>query len=126
MLRAHTESHALATLAVQDRESSRYLLFDPQLRLRGRQVPGDQAAEFALPADRSRPLAFSGIHVISPRLLSLMKQEGSFSIIDAYLALAAGGANIMGFRADEYYWRDLGSPASLRQATDDLAQHPLW
>ena len=36
MVQFHIENQALATLAVQDRETSRYLLFDEQLQLCGR------------------------------------------------------------------------------------------
>src|SRR6266576_6251566 len=45
MVRSHTESHALATLAVQDREASRYLLFDQDLQLCGRRAARDSKAE---------------------------------------------------------------------------------
>ena len=38
MLRQHNESGALATLAVQKRETSRYLLFDGQSHLCGRRI----------------------------------------------------------------------------------------
>ena len=67
-------------------------------------------------------LAFSGIHVISPRLLPMLTEEGAFSIIDAYLRLATQGEKILAFRADEYYWRDLGRPSDLSQAASDLRQ----
>jgi NDP-sugar pyrophosphorylase family protein len=70
-------------------------------------------------------LAFSGIHVISPRLLRMLTEEGVFSIIDAYLRLAAQGEKILAFRADEYYWRDLGKPSDLSQAALDLQQNAL-
>jgi NDP-sugar pyrophosphorylase family protein len=70
-------------------------------------------------------LAFSGIHVISPRLLRMLTEEGVFSIIDAYLRLAAQGEKIFAFRADEYYWRDLGRPSDLSQAALDLQQRAL-
>jgi NDP-sugar pyrophosphorylase family protein len=69
------------------------------------------------------PLAFSGIHLISPRLLPLLTEAGPFSIIDSYLRLAAQGHPILAFRADHYYWRDLGRPADLTQATIDLQQN---
>jgi NDP-sugar pyrophosphorylase family protein len=124
MLRFHTENQAVATLAVQDRKSSRYLLFDQQLRLCGGPVRSNQA-ELVRPCESVQRLAFSGIHVISPSLFSLMKEEGAFSITDAYLKLAAGGADIMGFRADDYYWRDVGSLPSLRQAAEYLPQQAL-
>jgi NDP-sugar pyrophosphorylase family protein len=67
-------------------------------------------------------LAFSGIHVISPRLLTMMSEEGVFSIITSYLRLAAQGEKILAFRADEYYWHDLGRPENLMQAAQDLKQ----
>ena len=70
-------------------------------------------------------LAFSGIHVISPRLFAMMTEEGAFSIIASYLRLAAQGEKILAFRADEYYWRDLGRPENVAQAAQDSKQR-LW
>jgi NDP-sugar pyrophosphorylase family protein len=122
MLRFHTESKALATLAVQHRETSRYLLFDEQMRLCGRSAH-DAIAEIARPSAHVQALAFSGIHIISPRLLPMMTEEGVFSIITSYLRLAAREEAIVAFRDDESYWRDLGRPDSVMQAAEDLAQH---
>ena len=51
-----------------------------------------------------------------------MTEEGIFSVIDSYLRLAGSGEKIAAFRADEYYWRDLGKPADLQQAAFDLEQ----
>jgi NDP-sugar pyrophosphorylase family protein len=45
-----------------------------------------------------------------------------FSIITAYLKLAAVGERISAFRADEFYWRDLGRPENVRQAGLDVEQ----
>jgi NDP-sugar pyrophosphorylase family protein len=111
MLQFHTAHQALATLAVQDRTTSRYLIFDHELRLRGRQSTRDTQ----MPS-----LAFCGIHVISPRLLTLMSEEGAFSIITTYLRLAAQKEPILAFRAEDRYWRDLGKPESLAEAAKDL------
>ena len=116
----HRQQDALATLAVQDRETSRYLLFDEQGRLCGRRAGADGAPEMARPAPHPQALAFSGIHVISPRLLIKMRGEGAFSIIAAYLDLASRGEKILAFRADEYSWRDLGRPEQLLEAAQDL------
>ena len=74
------------------------------------------------PASHAQALAFSGIHVISPRLLSMMPEEGAFSIMTSYLRLAAQQEKILAFRADEYYWRDLGRPENVLQAAQDLKQ----
>jgi NDP-sugar pyrophosphorylase family protein len=125
MLEFHKEHRALATLAVQTRETSRYLLFDDHLQLCGRRAGRDQEAEIVRPSDQLQPLAFSGIHVISPRLLPMITEEGIFSIIPSYLRLAAQGENILAFRADDYYWRDLGRPNDLLQAVQDLQQKAI-
>jgi NDP-sugar pyrophosphorylase family protein len=122
MVQFHTENQALATLAVQDRETSRYLLFDEDFQLCGRRSAHDQKDESIRSSQRFQALAFSGIHVISPRLFAMMSEEGNFSIITSYLRLAASGERILAFRADEYYWRDLGSPDNLKQAAQDLKQ----
>jgi NDP-sugar pyrophosphorylase family protein len=122
MVRFHTENHALATLAVQKRETARYLFFDEQLQLCGRKPGRDKAPEFVRPSPNTEALAFSGIHVISPRLLAMMTEEGAFSIITTYLRLAAQKERIVAFRADEFYWRDLGRPQDVIQATLDLAE----
>jgi mannose-1-phosphate guanylyltransferase len=120
-LKFHMENRALATLAVQKRESSRYLLFDEQGELCGRRIGRDQEPELVRSTPNLQALAFSGIHMISPRLLPMMTEEGVFSIIATYLRLAADGEKILAFRADEYSWRDLGKLDDLRQAEQDLA-----
>jgi len=120
MVRFHTENQALSTLAVQDRQTSRHLLFDAQLRLCGRRSGSDQKAELVRSSPPAQALGFCGIHVISPRLLAKMSEEGAFSIITAYLRLAAEGEKILAFRADEYSWRDLGRPDHVMQAAQDV------
>jgi NDP-sugar pyrophosphorylase family protein len=125
MVQSHSESQALATLAVQEREASRYLLFDQELRLSGRRAARDSKAELVRSSEKMQSLAFSGIHVISPRFLGMMVEEGVFSIISAYLRLAGAGEKIFGFRADEYYWRDLGKPENVKQAARDFEQKVL-
>jgi NDP-sugar pyrophosphorylase family protein len=52
----------------------------------------------------------------------MMIEEGVFSIITSYLHLAAREEKILAFRADEYYWRDLGRPEHVTQAALDLKQ----
>lgn len=124
LLQSHRQSNALATLAVQDRETSRYLLFDKQ-GLCGRRSGRDGKAELIRPSSAPDALAFSGIHVISPRLLPMLTEQGAFSVVTSYLRLAAQGEKIAAFRADEYYWRDLGKPGSVAQAARDLKEKAL-
>jgi NDP-sugar pyrophosphorylase family protein len=122
MVRVHNEHGALATLAVQNRKTSRYLLFDQQLQLCGRRAGFDGKPELVRSSLQTEALAFAGIHVISPRLLAMMTEEGIFSIISSYLRVAGQGEKILAFPADEYYWRDLGKLEDLKQAAQDLEQ----
>ena len=119
LLAFHRDRAALATLAVQERETSRYLLFD-EFQLCGRRAGPDGEAELVKPSSGWRALAFTGIHVISPGFLRMMNEDGAFSIIGTYLRLAAAGENILGFPADDYYWRDLGRPEQVREAEEDF------
>jgi NDP-sugar pyrophosphorylase family protein len=123
MVEVHSEQQALVTLAVQDRTTSRYLLFDEKLQLCGRRAGHD---ELVRPVASLQALAFSGIHVISPRIFPLMSEQGVFSIITSYLRLAGQGEKIVGVRADEYYWRDLGRPENVSQAAEDVERFGLF
>ena len=123
MVQFHTEHQALATLAVQDRKTSRYLLFQEASELCGRRFGPDCTTELVRPSQQVQALAFCGIHVISPRFLTMLSEEGAFSIITSYLRLAALGERILSFRADEYYWRDLGRAENVAQAAEDLQRN---
>lgn len=125
MIEVHKQNGTLATLAVQHRESSRQLLFDDAMQLCGRKAGRDQPPTLIRPVQNFQQMAFAGIHVISPRLLPMIHEDGVFSIIDVYLRLAAQGEKIMAFLADGSYWRDLGRPEDLKQAAEDLKQSAL-
>lgn len=122
MAEFHAAQNALATLMVQDRKTSRYLLFDEQGSLCGRRFTDGREDEIARPVPNPQALAFSGIHIISPRLLPLMTEDGVFSIIPVYLRLAAQGEKIAAYRADDAYWRDLGNARNLQQAAEEMSR----
>ena len=120
MVEFHRSQRALATLAVQERKSSRQLLFDGDGLLCGRRrFEKEDRTELARRAEPLYPLAFCGVHVISPRMLEMMTEVGVFSIIESYLRLAAKDEKIVAFRADGAYWRDLGTVESLEQVAKD-------
>jgi len=107
---------ALATLAVMERPTSRFLLFD-DLGLFGR---ADERNGFEV---RARPavgaetrLAFGGVHVISPAIFPLLTETGAFSILDPYLRLAGEGRAVLPFRVDGAEWLDIGKPEQLARA----------
>lgn len=91
-------SGILASLLVSDRVSSRYFLFDDDDYLAGwtdvrtGQVKWSAGADASgLNPDNYRKFAFSGIHVISPRMAGMMKSwPECFSIVDFYLSLPHG------------------------------------
>jgi mannose-1-phosphate guanylyltransferase len=125
MAEFHKQKQALATLAVQKRETSRYLLFDEQSQLCGRRAGRDHEPEIVRPSKETQALAFAGVHVVSTRFLQMMAEDGVFSIINSYLRLAGQAEKIMAFRADKYYWRDLGKPENVAQAAEDVRQQVL-
>jgi NDP-sugar pyrophosphorylase family protein len=131
MAQLHAQHNALATLAVAKRPTSRPLLFSAQGQLLGRGAANSNPTDVILSESAAggrvegpalSALAFGGIHVVSPRIFDQLDEEGTFSIIDAYVRLAAKGDTILGFRADGSYWRDLGRPDDLIAAERDVAR----
>jgi len=84
----HREKNPLATLAVTDRKSSRYFLFDNEDRLSGWRNTKTGEEKISVKGDSLNEKAFSGIHIISPDIFPFIKKRGKFSIVDVYLELA--------------------------------------
>jgi NDP-sugar pyrophosphorylase family protein len=109
----HLKNKALATLALRDRPTDRYLVFDRDMRLAGWENRRSGETKGIIPAD-GKALAFSGQHVISPALFQEMYQTGVFSIIDTYLDLAPTG-KIVGHLDLSSVWMDVGKPQELAE-----------
>ena len=110
----HQEKKDFATLAVSDRKSSRKLLFNPEMVLRGwvNVETGEQRlAEFN---KGFKPLAFSGIHCMNPAIFGKIKRTGKLSIMEEYLDLMHT-EKIHGF---EHHAKliDVGRPESIVEA----------
>jgi NDP-sugar pyrophosphorylase family protein len=108
----HLAHQPLATLAITERESSRQFLFDDQMKLSG--WKNNKTAELKLVNESSsveslNPFAFSGIHVIHPRIFSLMPASGTFSITNTYLDLAST-ETILGYNHSGDVVLDVGKP----------------
>lgn len=119
LYRNHLGSGALATLAVRNRPSQRYLLFDAENTFCGWQniKTGETIYAREYSSDL-QSLAFSGIHVLSPEILKhFIPEEEVFSLIDLYLQIA-GDFPVKGFRHDESRWIDVGKPENLAKATN--------
>jgi len=116
LVSAHASGGGLATLAVQERAASRYLLFDAeglQGRLNVRSGEREETRELRGPLER---LAFTGVHVVEPAVFDRMTERGAFSIIDCYLRLAGEGARIRAYDVGETEWYEIGTPERLAAA----------
>ncbi len=116
----HLESGSLATLAVRQRATSRYLLFDQHQRLCGWQNAKTGASRISRQAEVLTPLAFSGIQVLQPAIFDYLPRDADvFSIIEVYLE-AAKSAELHGYRHDRGFWLDVGKLPALEQAAQLL------
>lgn len=113
---SHIQSNALATIAVRNRPTNRYFLFDSNLNLGGweNRASGEKRIT-KKSSEKMTPLAFSGIQIISPRIFDLMTEDGKFSITNTYLSLSTYNI-IKGYRHDTGSWIDMGKPQSIAEA----------
>ena len=115
MISFHNKKNPLATLAVTNRRSSRYFLFDGKERLSGWRNIKTGEEIISIPGPGLVEKAFSGIHLISPEIFPLMHRQGKFSIVDVYLELA-GMHSILGFDHSGSKFVDVGRPESVALA----------
>lgn len=116
MLGSLIHKRALATLAVSKRQTSRYFLFDDDMQLCGWENTQTKEVKIIRPNIHNLTrFAFSGIHIIEPAIFSRIQTNGKFSIVDAYLQLAAN-QKITGFEHSPENWVDMGKPAELLKA----------
>ena len=104
----HVASGADATLAVRDRQTARYLLFDPNdLSLCGwRNVQtGEEILSRTIP--NAIPLAFSGIHVVNQKVMNNLPTVEKISIVPFYVH-KAGELHIQGYWHQKDDWMDVG------------------
>lgn len=120
MITLHKKNKPLATLAVTNRTSSRYFLFDEEQKLcgwknvkTGEEKPAPLSFGEGLGVGSAK--AFSGIHIISPTIFSLIKQQGKFSMVDVYLSLCAEHT-IQYFDHSNSKFIDVGTVEKIKEA----------
>lgn len=123
LYRYHIAQKAIATLATRQRATSRYLLFNTAnqslwgwCNTKNNQYKWSQK-QYAVFERR----AFSGVHVIDPRLFEYFPEAANFSIIDTYLE-AARHERIISYPHDADIWLDAGKPAQIEAAELVLKQ----
>ena len=108
----HLREQPLATLAVTDRITSRYFLFDTDNTMCGWRNTKTEEEKISRKTNHFIPKAFSGIHIISNKLLPLLTQEGKFGIVDVYLGLSKTHI-IKSFDHSGSHFVDVGKPESV-------------
>lgn len=120
LIHQNVESKSGASLLVSDRNSSRRLVFDPEMQLLGWHdvSSGRYRPENFSPSDSMRDLAFSGIYVARPSLVKDMAEAGfcgSFGVMDYFLS-PRRSVSVEGVEAADLQLIDIGKPATLSQA----------
>jgi MurNAc alpha-1-phosphate uridylyltransferase len=115
MINYHRKHKSLATLAVTNRETSRYFLFDDDNNLCGWQNIQTGEIKLTKNADNLFQKAFSGIHIINPSIFHLITLQGKFSMVDLYLELCKK-KEIKGFDHSDSAFIDVGKPESISKA----------
>lgn len=120
LINFHKLTGALVSMVMRERTSSRYLYFNKDNQLTGwKNCKTGEIKKAKKDMNDSEPLAFSGIHLIDPKLFSLIHEQGKFSIIDLYLRLAKN-EKILAFKDSSEIWTDLGKPKDLAWAEEHL------
>lgn len=119
LYKLHIESKSTVTLAVRQRSSSRYFLFNDLMKLCGWKNTKTNEEIIPVKINSLNELAFSGIHVISPNLFKFFPNKNKFSIIETYLSNISK-VDIVGFNHSQDYWFDVGSIQKLNEAESFL------
>lgn len=117
---------ALATLAVHERETSRFLLFDRAGLFGWENAVRGLSRTVRNPGAEFQRIAFAGIHTIAPAVFEHLEAAGygadePFSILEAYLRLAAEGHRVLPHDVTGAFWIEVGTPARRARAEEILA-----
>lgn len=119
MLKTHKENNALATLAVRNRQTTRYLLFDENMKLTGWENTSTGEKIIKRQGQILNRSAFSGVQILNPQILNLMPDKEVFSLIELYLELC-GKEAIKAYNHTDTLWFDIGTKEKLRAAEEYL------
>lgn len=124
MIESHQLSGADASLLVWHRDTSRKLLFSSLNEMKGwvNTLTGETRPN-RLDQSMLTPLAFGGVHIVSPSLFPFLNKYALssgevFSMTPFYIE-ACMNARIQGFTPSEpFNWFDIGRPESLLKASE--------
>lgn len=116
MLDYHRRHQPMATLAVTNRATSRYFLFDEQNNLCGWRNMKSGEEKLATHQPVLMQKAFSGIHIINPSIFKHIQRRGKFGMVEVYLDLAARGHLIKAYDHSDGKFIDVGKPEAVVKA----------
>jgi NDP-sugar pyrophosphorylase family protein len=106
--KAHSDSDAIATLAVKDRVTSRSLLMNSDRLLKGwRDNRSGETILVDETGEHLTPIAFSAIYIMEPEVFGLFPQKKRFPIMPFFMELARSRPVHL-YRHDRDSWTDMG------------------
>ncbi len=117
MLHFHKQSGAIASLAVRNRNTSRYLIFDEENTMIGWKNIKTKEEIIHKTNVLQNDFAFSGVQVLSSSIWTYLEQipEKKFSITPVYIQLSKDKV-IKAFHHNKGYWFDVGKPETYEKA----------
>jgi MurNAc alpha-1-phosphate uridylyltransferase len=115
MIQQHENSDAIATLAVTNRTTSRYFLFNDKSELCGWRNVSSGEERIMRQSIELQQKAFSGVHVISTSIFPLLRNDEKFSMVDVYLDVAKDHF-VQAFDHSHTNFIDVGKPESINKA----------
>ena len=121
----YLRNEAMVSMVVSKRDTARYLLFDEDQHLKG--WVNKKTGNIKSPLSNFNPslyneLAFSGIHMLSPKVFKWMNEyPDKFSIIDFYIEMSNRIA-IRGWTPDQLQMIDVGKHETLGLAEQFLSE----
>jgi N-acetyl-alpha-D-muramate 1-phosphate uridylyltransferase len=113
----HQQENSIITVAVSDRNTSRYLLFNKYNRLIGWRNKTTDETRIVIEAKDIFEKAYSGMAIFQPEALDLISLRGKFSLIEAYLQLAPAN-KIAAYDHTGERWIDVGKPENVNKAEE--------
>lgn len=110
----HELKGGMVTLAVSDRDSTRKLMFNDKMYLKGWKNLTTNKKTVVGGIFKLRELAFSGVHCVNSEIFTKITRTGKFSIVDEYLDLMKEDI-IIGYQHTANLI-DVGKPESVAEA----------
>jgi mannose-1-phosphate guanylyltransferase len=105
----HRKSGGLATMVLHDFERDSQILMDEEMKI----------TDIA-PSRIGGRLAFTGIHIIEPDLLTYIPEGEFSSIIDCYCDMIKSGRRINGYLSSGHYWWDINTAENYLTANKEI------